>query len=163
MTINNYDNSATSEGAWDGLMFAAINAGLDQGVFGRRTADIGSMEPSGLHSWRGHYSFDHCGLTFNVRVDAQCGGAELSIWVWLPNKGGSRSPEPWMFTRLADGFDVIAHGWVERENGFYLLTYGRPTRDSFSVRSNLSSMLRSVAVTVPDFYVRPARAWKASA
>ena len=158
MTFYPPDNSAVSETAWQSVIFAAIKAGLEQGVFGRRPEDLGSMTrvnpAANVHPVYGaRYSFQHAGLTFEARVRAYYGGAELYIDVWVLSETRPSDTEGRYGGQLKHGFDVLAHGWIERENGFYL--HGQSSPTTLRARRRLKPILKACSVSLPDFYVRP--------
>ena len=158
MTRYPTDNSAVSETAWECVMFAAIKAGLEQGVFGRRPEDLGSMtrvNPAANVQpvFGAHYTFHHAGLTFEARIRAYYGGAQLCIDVWVLSETTASGTEGCYGCHLKHGFDVLAHGWIERENGFYL--HGQSSPRTLRARRRLRRILKACSVSLPDFYVRP--------
>lgn len=155
MTVYPTDGSAISQGFWEGVIFAAINAGLEQGVFGRSMTDNGTMEQEAHDIWCGRYTFEHCGLPLKVRVTAFYGGAELSICAWLDDDGPKNYEEPSFGTRLTDGFKMIAHGWIEREKAFYLVEPRGLLGERFRARRLVRYRLCGAAVRVRDFFISP--------
>lgn len=157
MTRYTPDNSAVSETAWEGVMFAAVKAGLAQGIYGRRPKDMGSMtrlDPQRyVHPEYGtRYSFQHASLTFEARVQTLFGGAELRIYTWVPREDTPSTEEAVNGSMLKHRFDVIASGWFEREKGFYLC--GPSGREELQARRRLRPILKLCTVCVPGFYVR---------
>lgn len=152
------DNSAVSESAFESVAFALTNAGLEQGIFGRHRHDIGKMTQLDppiypQPEFEARYSFRHAGLLFNARVQTLYGGAELSFWAWVLSESTPIGTEACLGSKLKSGFDVIASGSLERENGFYL--HGPR---GFSARRHLKPILKSNAISVPRFYSsRPPR------
>jgi hypothetical protein len=162
ITKPDWQSELASEGPWEGLMFAAINAGLQQGVFGRRPEDMGTMEAVAAIMGRqwGYYSFEHCGQTFRARVEALYDGEELSLCVWLPAQGPDACIQPYYGAPHSD-FAVYAHGWIERRYGFYLLGSDEGNVRHFFATRSLRDALRGCVVTVPDFLVLKANPAKA--
>lgn len=159
-----WQRERASERPWEGLIFAAINAGLEQGVFGRRPSDTGTMwSLAGVQDRKwAYYTFDHCGQTFRARVEALYGGEELSLCVWLPAPSADLEVEPAYGAKLSD-FAVYAHGWVERADGFYLLGSDETDDRHFFATPPLREALKQSVVTVPDFLVLKPGAAAASA
>ncbi|WP_143435520.1 hypothetical protein [Henriciella aquimarina] len=157
MTHYPTDNSAVSETAWESVMFAAVNAGLEQGIFGRCPQDVGSMSrrdpTTNVHpEYHALYSFQHAGRNFKARVRTHFGGAELRIDVWVLREGAPAGKETGLGWQLKDGFDVIASGWLERENDFYL--HGQCSPRELRARRYLRPILKSCSVRIPHFHVR---------
>jgi hypothetical protein len=152
------DNSAVSETCWESVMFAPVNAGLSQGVFGRRPEDLGTMtrlDPTkhGHAEYGARYSFQHAGLAFEADVQTHFGGAELRICAWVRSNGSTSTGRALCGSQLRHGFDVIASGWLEREKGFYLR--GQASPRELRARQGLRPILRSCPVRIERFYVRP--------
>lgn len=151
------DNSAVSESAWESVMFAAINAGLSQGIFGRDPKDMGTMicpddQLSDRSQYSARYEFQHAGLVFQASVRTHFGGAELVIDVWVPSEGMPPNNEGRCGSRLKHGFDLLTIGWIEREKGFYL-DYVSGDK-VLQARRDLRTVLKEHPVRVKDFWVR---------
>jgi hypothetical protein len=104
---------------WRNLMVSAVNAGLEQGLFGLAPGQNwwagGATESQACQ--RGVYKFIFANeISALVSVDA-ISGDELSINVVL----NPRDPEsvPCSYSGLADG-DAMAYGWVERRLGAWI-------------------------------------------
>ncbi|RYY90408.1 MAG: hypothetical protein EOO15_02745 [Chitinophagaceae bacterium] len=158
-----WQRELSSEGPWEGLMFAAINAGLERGIFGRRHEDTGTMFsiPGVIGRKWAYWSFEHCNQTFHARVEAICDGGMLSLHVWLPAANAPDYVEPFHGAKLSD-FAAYAHGWIERRHGFYLLGRGEARDQSFTAALPLEEALRNFVVTVPNFLVLKSEMAKAS-
>lgn len=105
--------------AWRNLMVAAINAGLDQGVFGL------DEEDNRWGSEYGIYRFVFDGLPAMACV-RDIGFAELSVHVAL---NPTDVAEDFIRTHNAGlvAGDGYASGWLERKNGKWLQTPQAPT------------------------------------
>jgi hypothetical protein len=115
--------------AWRNLLVSAINAGLEQRLFGLSPGE--NWWPGGAPSHPDcstyTYRFAVAGnLAAVASVDA-ISGEELSISVVLNPR--SADVEPSMFDRLSTG-DATAHGWVERLLGAWIHDGG----ESFSCK-----------------------------
>jgi hypothetical protein len=114
--------------AWRNMMVAAINAGLDQGLFG--LAEDDNRWPGFEADARGrdvthvyHFTFGGLPAIASVR---DAGFGELAIHVAVnPAKRGEE------FVRAANGGlyagDAFAAGWLERKKGKWLQRTKRPT------------------------------------
>ena len=127
--------------AWRNLLVTAINAGLDQGMFGLAPTD--NWWPGGAaesHECQvGRYRFLVDGdLPAVASVDA-ISGDELSIHVVLRPR--DVDVEPNMFNGLQDG-EAFAHCWVERRLGAWMQDGG----EDFSCRRAAQSRLASITV-----------------
>jgi hypothetical protein len=102
-------------------MVAAINAGLEQGVFG-----LGETE----NHWEGHstnYRFD-IGPIPAIASASDAGWGEVGIHVALwPNKNAEHVNVAFLVCKCGWGSlpgDVFAMGWLERKNGKWLQSSG---------------------------------------
>jgi hypothetical protein len=105
--------------AWRNLMVAAINAGLDQGLFGLAEDD------NRWGSEYGIYRFEFDGLPAIACV-RDIGSGELSVHAAL---NPTDVAEDFIHTDNA-GFiagDGFASGWLERQRGAWLQTSAKPT------------------------------------
>jgi hypothetical protein len=157
MTFYDYDYSAVSKTAWESVMFAAVNAGLSRGIFGRSPEDMGCMdrldpEEQGHPDYGARYAFQHAGHVFEARVRTHCRGAELGIDVWVPSEERPPRDEARFGALLKNGFDLIAFGWLERERGFGL--DGRSSSRELQARQHLRRILKAHPVSATDFWVR---------
>ncbi len=109
--------------AWRNLMVAAINAGLEQRIFGLLPGEDWwpGADESGYGGSRGHYRFVFDGDIAAVVTVASIGAGELSIDVLLdPN---SADTELHGRFGIQDG-KASAHGWFERRLGVWLMDGG---------------------------------------
>jgi hypothetical protein len=117
--------------AWRNMMVAAINAGLDQGLFTLEArgncwphADK-DVHPADTTNKGAVYRFEFAGIPAAARV-GDAGFDELSIHValWPSQEAGK-----WLMRNDA-GFEAgeaFARGWLERRNGAWLqFNGGRP-------------------------------------
>ena len=151
------DNSAVSETAFESVSFAVVNAGLEQKMLGRHPDEYGRMtrlDPPRYPQpeYEAQYSFQHACLPFEARVQTHFGGAELSFCAWLLSKDTPAGTEALPGSKLSDGFDVIASGWLERESGFYLHRQSSPRE--LQARRHLRPILKSFPVRIRHFHVR---------
>jgi hypothetical protein len=109
--------------AWRNLMVAAINAGLNQRLFGLSPDD---------NWWPGFVSYQEQNDDFVYRFELEGFGAvvakvslisgdELSVYVILRPK--SKDVTPSFYSSLREG-DAYAHGWLERRLGVWLQNGG---------------------------------------
>ncbi|MBS4800427.1 MAG: hypothetical protein KH046_06280 [Stenotrophomonas maltophilia] len=105
--------------AWRNLMVAAINAGLEQRLFGLSPDD--DWWPGADTSSRGHYRFAFDGDLPAVASVASIGAGELSISVLLDPDSPDIEAEFGLGIR--DG-KAAAHGWFERRLGVWLMDGG---------------------------------------
>lgn len=135
-----YVGGKTRLAAWRNMMVAAINAGLDQGLFGLDVDD---------NRWNGEfgiYRFDFAGMPAIASV-RDVGFGELSIHVAVrPTKDAERA------IRSANaGFyagDAFAAGWLEREKGKWLQSSTNPAT---AFRRDLLAMISAMAVEPKGF------------
>lgn len=103
---------------WRNMMVAAINAGIEQRLFGLSPGENwwpGAAKES-HECERGVYRFALDGLPALVGIDA-ISGDELSLSVVLNPKQAELVP--YSHCDLADG-DAAAHGWLERRLGAWI-------------------------------------------
>ncbi|MBF8663768.1 hypothetical protein IRZ45_09530 [Pseudomonas aeruginosa] len=126
--------------AWRNLMVAAINAGLEQRLFGLAPSDNWwpGGAPDSYKCVRSSYRFVIDGEPAIASVDA-ISGDELSISVILNPKRGDMQPE-W-YCGLRDG-DAVAHGWLERRLGAWIQDGG----ESFSCKRATQSRIAELAI-----------------
>lgn len=127
--------------AWRNLLVAAINAGLEQRIFGLSPGE--NWWPggaSGSHECkRGIYRFTVDGeMTAIASVNA-ISGDELSISVVLNPRKADIQPE-WYYG-FADG-DAVAHCWLERRLGAWIQDGG----EGFRCRRFMQSRLAELAI-----------------
>lgn len=151
-------DSVKSKGAGQTVLIAAINAALSQGIFGRSFTDQGTMserddDAPGNPEFVGRFAFEHAGVSFEARVKTYYQGAELSILVWAPSSQSTGICEANAGSRLNHGFDLVAHGWVERKNGFYL--HDPSGHPHVQVSRSLRALLKANPVVSSGFRVRP--------
>lgn len=126
---------------WRNLMVAAINAGLEQRLFGLE---------AGQNWWLGgHKESQQCEsfvfrFVLNNEIPAVVkvnviSGDEVSISVVLNPKDPHKSPYP--FSGLSEG-DATAHGWVERRLGAWLQDGG----EQFHCRREYLPMLSNLMI-----------------
>lgn len=105
--------------AWRNLMVSAINAGLEQGLFGLEPSDNwwpgSSPEHQRCQQHVYHFLVDDQ-LPAVASVDAKVGD-ELSICVLLNPRKSDVQPEWYHGLNTAD---AMAHGWVERRLGAWI-------------------------------------------
>lgn len=112
--------------AWRNIMVAAVNAGVEQGVFGLGEDD---------NHWNGDralYRFDFAGLPA-MACASDAGFGELSVHVAI---NPTRHAHEWV-TAYDAGFkagEAFASGWLERREGTWLQMGAAPTG---SVRTKL--------------------------
>lgn len=127
--------------AWRNLLVAAINAGLEQRLFG--------LSP-GENWWPGGAPVSHdCEVSiYHFVVDGNLpavasvdaiSGDELSIHVILNPRSAEVVPN--MFHDLSDG-DAVAHCWVERRLGAWIQDGG----EGFSCKRRLQPRLAGLAI-----------------
>lgn len=134
------------EKVWRNLMVAAINAGLQQKLFGLRPGD---------NRWLGHdnqqrdafvFSFDFPDGTPALGSVRDAGHDELSIHAVLePTADGAR----WIKCSNA-GFsagNAFASGWLERRRGAWLQT----NIDSFRCRRHVTEKAAAIEITPRGF------------
>ncbi|KAB1448549.1 hypothetical protein [Bordetella bronchiseptica] len=127
--------------AWRNLMVAAINAGLEQHLFGLSPGENWwpGASPDCNQCARGNYHFVFdTDLLAVVSVNA-ISGDELSISVILKPKHANIEPE-W-YCGLASG-EAVAHGWLERRLGAWI----QDASDRFSCKRILQPRLAEVAI-----------------
>lgn len=128
--------------AWRNLMVAAINAGLEQSIYGLSAGD---------NRWTGDtatYRFSFAGLPAIACV-RDAGFDELVIQTAI---NPTPHAERWIRAINAglDTGDAIASGWLERRKGKWLQTSeGKP---AFSTRRNILSLVVTTAVE-PNGYL----------
>lgn len=134
------------EAAWRNMIIAAINAAMEQGLFG--------LEP-GDNRWPGHdtgsqapciFRFDFFGEPAIAAV-SDIGHGELSLHVALrPTPNAER-----YITSYNAGFlagDAFAHGDLERKDGKWIQTPGKPTT---KFRRSILPMVAASQVTPKGF------------
>lgn len=127
--------------AWSNLVVSAVNAGLDQGVFGLRPGE--NWKPvektDGLRPDRAIYRFEVVpGLAAVAAVGWQDHGV-ISVDVLLnPRKPTSH---PMNFSSLRDG-DAFAYCWVERKLGAWIQEGG----DSFPCKRTTRGLLAGLDI-----------------
>ncbi|EIU1669058.1 hypothetical protein [Pseudomonas aeruginosa] len=126
--------------AWRNLMVAAINAGLEQRLFGLSPSDNwwSGGAPNSHNCVRTSYQFALNAVPVVASVDA-ISGDELSISVVLNPKRDDIQPE-W-YCGLRDG-DAVAHGWMERRLGAWIQDGG----ESFSCKRAIQSRIAELAI-----------------
>ncbi|MBK3752825.1 hypothetical protein GFM12_09780 [Pseudomonas aeruginosa] len=126
--------------AWRNLMVAAINAGLEQRLFGLAPSDNWwpGGAPDSHKCGRSSYHFVVDGVPAVASVDA-ISGDELSISVILNPK--RLDIEPQWFRGLNDG-DAVAHGWLERRLGAWIQDGG----ESFSCKRAMQSRIAELVI-----------------
>ncbi|TAJ82888.1 hypothetical protein [Reyranella sp.] len=127
---------ARKKAAWRNMMVGAINAGLDQGIFGLTEDD---------NRWTGDhgiYRFDFEGVAAIACVQ-DAGYGELAVHVAISPTNQAED-----FIRASDaGFeagDAFASGWLERRRGTWLQTSGAPVG---SVRTAMLDQILAAQVT----------------
>lgn len=125
---------------WRNLMVAAINAGLEQRLFGLSPADnwwpgsAPDIQHCARHTYR--FLFDN-DLPALASVDV-ISGDELSISVIIqPTRADI---EPQWYCGLDEG-DAVAHGWLERRLGAWI-----QDSESFRCKRALQSRIADMAV-----------------
>lgn len=126
---------------WRNLMVAAINAGLEQRLFGLQAGEnwwVGGHEESQrCESVLFHFLFNsEIPAIVNLNVIS---GDELSISVVLNPKNPQNAPHS--YSGLSEG-DATAHGWVERRLGAWLQDGG----EAFSCKRALLPQLSSLTI-----------------
>lgn len=121
--------------AWRNIMVAAINAGLDQNIFGLGETD---------NFWDGDSVTYHFNIANMHAIAAvrDIGFGELSIHVAV---NPARDAEIWVRTFNA-GFlagDGFASGWLERKNGKWLQT---PSRSTGKFRATVLPVLSNITI-----------------
>jgi len=125
---------------WRNLMVSAINAGLEQRLFGLSPSENwwpGSAPDShecARHTY--HFLFDSA-LPAVASVNA-ISGDELSISVILKPKRADILPE-W-YCGLSDG-DSLAHGWLERRLGAWIQDGGENFRCKRAMQSRVADIV----------------------
>ena len=125
--------------AWRNLMVAAVNAGIDQRLFGLSPEDNwwpgAGPESHQCPEFVYRFSFDG-GLTAVASVNA-ISGDELSIAVVVNPRDASDAPSS--FSGLEDGH-ATAHGWVERRLGAWLQDGGEAFHSKRALQPRLSAI-----------------------
>jgi hypothetical protein len=132
--------------SWRNLVVMAINAGLEQRLFGLQPTDNWWPGAARNHyeCQRAHYRFNVApGFSAVASVDAQAGD-ELSIEVILNPKRPDTDPS--LFCGLSDG-DAVAHCWLERRLGAWVQDGGA----GFSCKRTAQALLVGLNVT-PNGY-----------
>lgn len=124
--------------AWRNLMVAAINAGLEQRLFGLSPGENWwpGADPKNNGGERGLYrfSFDR-DMPANVAV-ADAGGDELSVHVLLCPK--SDQVEADRCSGIKDGV-ALAQGWLERRLGAWVMDGGEDFECKRAVQSRVAA------------------------
>lgn len=124
---------------WRNLMVAAVNAGLEQRLFGLSEGEnwwLGGDEES-QHCERSTYRFVFDGdLPVVASVDAISGG-ELSINVVVKPRKADIQPD-W-YCDLSSG-DAVARGWVERRLGAWLQDGGEDVHCKRALQSRIADV-----------------------
>ncbi|MBI2240792.1 MAG: hypothetical protein HYU59_08320 [Magnetospirillum gryphiswaldense] len=134
--VAGYSGGKTRVTAWRNMMIAAINAGLDQGLFGLDAND---------NRWAGDchvYQFDFAGMAAIACVsDIGCG--ELGIHVAVkPTADGERHIKAFDAGLYAG--DAFASGYLEREDGKWLQVSEKPCN---AFRNALLPVIAAAAMT----------------
>lgn len=124
--------------AWRNLMVTAINAGVEQRLFGLSPQDNWwpGAAPQSQRCQTFTYRFTVQGLSCIASVDA-ISGDELSIAVVINPRDASDAPG--CYSSLEDG-DATAQGWVERRLGAWLQDGG----EAFHARRALQPRLAAI-------------------
>lgn len=132
--------------AWRNLLVTAINAGLEQRLFGLSPGENWwpGGAPESHESERGIYRFMVDGAIPAVASVNAISGDELSIYVVLNPR--STEVEPDRFNDLSNG-DAFAHCWLERRLGVWIQDGG----EEFSCRRALLSKIAGMSIE-PDGY-----------
>lgn len=124
---------------WRNLMVSAINAGLEQRLFGLSPSDNwwpgAAPDSYECERYIYHFLFDS-ELPAVASVNAISAG-ELSISVILKPKKTDVLPE-W-YCGLSDG-DSVAHGWLERRLGAWIQDGGESFRCKRAMQSRIADM-----------------------
>ena len=126
---------------WRNLMIAAINAGMEQGLFGLSPGEDwwAGADPQNNGGVEGQYRFTFDGdLPAVVSVSAVAGD-ELSIHVLLAPRNDQ--VEAHLSAGLEDGA-AFAQGWLERRLGAWLMDGG----EAYSCKRALQARLAAVDV-----------------
>lgn len=136
--------------AWSNTMIAAINAGLDQGLFGLKAGD---------NRWPGSrtkYRFILCEGLPAIASIADVGFGELLIDVLVNPRGEG---EDSVGVHAWSGFwakvsDAQVSGWLERSKGRWLQTESKPLgyfrRDVIPTLANIATRPKGYAPTAPS-------------
>lgn len=125
--------------AWRNLLVAAINAGLEQRLFGLSPGENWwpGGAPASHECQRSTYRFTvEGGIAVIASVNA-ISGDELSISVILNPRKADIQPE-W-YCGLKDG-DAVAHGWLERRLGAWIQDGGESFRCKRAVQPRLADL-----------------------
>lgn len=134
--VAGYSGGKMRLAAWRNMMIAAINAGLDQGLFGLDANDNRWAEDCHV------YRFDFAGMAAIACVsDIGCG--ELGIHVAVnPTEDGERHIKAFEAGLYAG--DAFASGYLEREDGKWLQVSEKPCN---AFRNALLPVIAAMVVT----------------
>ena len=138
--LASFSGGKTRVAAWRNMMVAAINAGLDQGMFGL------SVDDNRWTSDHGIYRFEFAGMPAIANV-SDIGFGELAIHVAV--RPTDRAEE--FITSNNAGLyagDAFASGWLERKNGKWLQDNGKPCN---AFRRDILPMIAQMAVAPNGF------------
>lgn len=126
--------------AWRNLMVAAVNAGLDQRLFGLSAGQDWwpGADPANNGGERGLYQFVFDGDLPAVASVSAISGDELHIHVLLaPRHDGI---EPDRCGGIRDGA-AFAHGWLERRLGAWIMDGGEDVACKRAVQARLADVV----------------------
>lgn len=126
---------------WRNLMVAAINAGLEQRLFGLSPGEDWGLRADLIENTRKRvlYRFSLDGDLSAVAVVSAVSGDELAIHVLLNPRNEQVQPD--MNDGLNDG-SACAHGWMERRLGAWLQDGG----EEFSCKRSIQARLAAVKI-----------------
>ncbi len=138
--LASFSGGKTRVAAWRNMMVAAINAGLDQGVFG---LDSDDNRWTGEH---GIYRFDFGGMPA-IASARDIGFGELAIHVAVRPTDRAETLITLGNAGLYAG-DAFGSGWLERKGGKWLQDNGKPCN---AFRRDILPVIAATAVA-PDGY-----------
>ncbi len=126
--------------AWRNLMVAAINAGLEQRLFGLSPGEDWwpGADPANGGGVRGLYRFTFDGLPATAAV-AAISGDELAIHVLLDPRNEQVEAD---FNDGLDDGSACAHGWLERRLGAWIQDGG----EEFSCKRAVQARVAAVVI-----------------
>lgn len=127
--------------AWRNVMVAAVNAGLEQRIFGLAPGEdwwLGAT-PGGNGGGHGLYRFTVDGNIPAVATVSAIGSGELSIHVLVEPR--SAEVEPNRSGGIEDAA-AFAHGWLERKLGAWIMDGG----EDFECRRVIQSRLGNIQI-----------------